>query len=241
MTNRHLPETEAANLAFHTEARKRQVLEAWVRPRTITKTYSPFRFTYPDAVNKQLPLYPDGQIPTPWERLEEATAAKCGGDQELMAMNISVAKATHAFATQRGLIAEPIEIRGLTMLPGHAYNFGPPLFFRYEGGVSVAFADLRRSGELTEHGRRVTFSYQHQRFRENYPDHDLLRLEVWRYLSRDDRAIQVFRHDGEPLYGYDELSNDLRETYRILGEVLAEAAASRRGRRDRGFGPLFGT
>lgn len=241
MTSRHLPETEVANLAFQTEDRKRQVLEAWTRPRIITKSYNPFRFTYPDAVNRQLPLYPEGQVPTPWDRLEEATVAKCGGDEELIAMNVPVAKATHTFALDHSLTAESVPIRSLTMLPGHAYQFGPPLFFRYDGGVSAAFADLRKSGELTEHGRRVAFSYQHQRFRENYPEHDALRLEIWRYSRREDRMVEVYRHAGEPLYSYEQLSDDIRATYRILSETLTEAATVKRGRRDRGFGPLYGT
>lgn len=241
MTSRHLPETEIANLAFQMSAKKLKVIEAWVKPRVITKTYNPFRATYPDAVNKQLSLYPDGQVATPWDKLEALTAAKCGGDLELTEMNVPVARATHTLAIETGMSAEPMMIRGLTMLPGHTYEFGSSLFFRYDDGVSVAFADLRRSGYLTEHGRHVVFSYQHQRFRENYPEFGALRLESWRYKANDDRTIEVYRHDGRKLYSYEELAADIEETYRILAHVQSEVAEARRGRKDRGFGPLFGT
>lgn len=242
MKSRHLPETDIANIAFRSVNEKSQILEAWLKPRQGSGSYNPYRQTSGDAVNRQLPLYPCGQVQTPWKKLEELVVAKCRGDEQLLKMNIPVARATHEFALANSLTAEPIDTRSLTLAGGERYDFGQNLLLRYNGSAAVAFPDLRRKGQLTLHGRRVAFSMMHQRFRENFPDNRLLGLQVWRYRDNDDRSIEVIAHGDEILYTYEELSADFSETYSIFNALRSGAESDRRNRgNDQGYGPLFGT
>jgi hypothetical protein len=237
--NRRLPETDVANWAFLPPSQKEKVLAAWLKPRQANGSYDPYRLTAGDAVNQQLPLYPTRQVATPWDKLAEAVRLKCRGDDQLLAMNLPVAKATHEFASKCDLTAEPVEIGAITFKHGHRYEFGPRLVLRYDGGASSMFADLRRRGNLTPHGRRVVHSIMHLRYRENFPEYSSLRLETWRYQDNDERSIQVFRHEGEPLYSYDALSDDISETYNIMNWIRAGAQEQHRKYGDEDFGPLF--
>jgi hypothetical protein len=108
MKSRHLPETDIANVAFLPASQKERMLAQWIKPKTVTRSYEPFRQTAGDAVNQQLPLFPSPQIPTPWEKLESLVAAKCKGNPELLEMNLCIARATHKFALETHLTAEPI-------------------------------------------------------------------------------------------------------------------------------------
>lgn len=240
MRSRYLPETDIANWAFLPPRLKEKFLAAWLRPRMAKGSYNPYRATTGDAVNRQLPLYPDGQVPTPWAKLEALVARKCRGDETLLKMNLPVAKATHDFATHASLTAEPVEVGSVT-LGLHRYEFGAPLLLRYAGGASVMFPDLRRTGQLTPHGRRVVLSVLHQRFRVNYPEYEALRLEIWRYQDNESRSIAVFRHEADPLYAYEELATDFLETYAIMNRLRFGAEEDRRRRGGEGPGPLFGT
>ena len=242
MKSRNLPETDIANIAFRSVSEKSKMLEAWLKPRQGSGSYNPFRQTSGDAINRQLPLYPEGQVRTPWEKLEQLVVAKCRGDEQLLGMNIPVARSTHDFAVATGLTAEPIDMRSLTLAGGERYDFGQNLLLRFDGGVAVAFPDLRRTGQLSLHGRRVAFSVMHQRFRENFPDNSSLALQVWRYRNNDDRSIEVIHHTDEPLYTYEELSADFSETYSIFNALRSHADNERRNKGgDQDYGPLFGT
>jgi hypothetical protein len=121
------------------------------------------------------------------------------------------------------------------------YDFSLPLLLRYDGGASVVFTDLRRTGRLSNHGCHVTHSVQHQRFRVNFPDLAALRLDVWRYKNDDAREIEVVRHNDRDLISYDKLVRDFSETYRILNALLQEQFDARRRSGNGDYGPLFGT
>jgi hypothetical protein len=199
MRSRYLPETDIANWAFLPPRLKEKFLLAWLRPRIARGSYDPYRQTTGDAVNRQLPLYPTGQVATPWSRLEELVARRCRGDDRPLEMNLPVAKATYEFATREGLTAEPVDVEALTLCHGQRYDFGASLLLRYDRGASVMFPDLRRTGQLTPHGRKVVLSAMHQRFRVNYPEYEALRIEIWRYQDNATRAISVHRHRQEPV------------------------------------------
>lgn len=240
MKNRRLPETDIANLAFLPATLKMQRLAAWLRPRQAKGSYDPYRRTSADAVNQQLPLYAEGQILTPWNKLEGLIKDRCRGDELLLSMNIPVAKATHDFSLENDLSAEPIPVGSLTLSEGQRYEFGPNLVLYYDDGVSAMFPDLRRTGNLSQNGRRVAYSMMHQRLRVNYPEYAELRLETWRYRNNDTRSIEVFRHTDELLYSYEELSQDFAETYRIMNELRAGDEVAQRRNRGNDLGPLFG-
>lgn len=240
MKNRRLPETDIANWAFLPFSQKEKALIAWLKPRQAKGSYDPYRLTSGDAVNLQLPLYPSGQVATPWDKLAELVAKKCRGDERLLDMNLPVAKSTHQFALERGLSAEPVDIGALTLEGGFRYDFGPALILRYEGGASVMFPDLRRTGNLSPHGRRVVQSALNQRFRVNYPEYETLSLDIWRYRDNDIRSIEVFSHSGDALYTYEELSRDFAETYAIMNALRSGAEVERRKKGGEDFGPLFG-
>jgi hypothetical protein len=240
MRSRYLPETDIANWAFLPPSLKEKFLVAWLRPRQAKGSYDPYRQTTGDAVNRQLPLYPTGQVATPWTMLEALVARKCKGDDRLLEMNLPIAKATHEFAIKGSLTAEPIEVGSLILAHGQRYDFGVPLILRYGGSASIMFPDLRRTGQLTPHGRRVVLSAMHQRFRVNYPEYASLGLEIWRYQDNDARTIAVFPLLPEPLYTYDELSRDFMETYAIMNRLRGDADAERRRRGGEDLGPLFG-
>jgi hypothetical protein len=241
MKSRRLPETDIANVAFQPALRKEKVLAQWVKPKAITRSYEPFRQTAGDAVNQQLPLFPSAQIPTPWEKLESLVTAKCRGNSEILEMNLCIARSTHKFALEQSLTAEPISYRPITLSQGQMYDFSLPLLLRYDGGASVVFPDLRRTGRLSNHGCHVTHSVQHQRFRENFPDLAALRLDVWRYKDDEVREIEVIRHGDRDLITYDELVKDFSETYKILNALLEEQFHARRSSGSGDYGPLFGT
>lgn len=236
-----IPETEIANWAFLPVGQKFERAYTFLRRAGGSGSYNPFRETIGDAVNRQLPLFQDGQVETPWSKLEETIEKKCSRDPKSLAMNVAVARATHEFSVERELTAEPVDFFGVATPLGFKYDFGLPLFLRYEGGASVAFPDLRRSGGLTHHGIHVAHSFQHQRFRENFPDNEGLRLEVWRYRNNDGRDIEVCRSSGSNLISLDELLADVVQTYEVVAEVLAAIAAEERRRPAAGgSGPLFG-
>jgi hypothetical protein len=237
--SRHLPDTDTANLFGRSPLYKRAWLENWLKPRIITKSYNPFRRTSGDSVNCQLPLFPSGQIPTPWVRLEGLVRKACRGNAELLEMNLPLARSVHSFANRHSLTAEPVDVRSLTLAPGQAYNFSMSLILRYGGGASVAFLDLRRDGNLSPLGRLATMSVQHERFRAAYPEYSDLRLEVWRFLNCADREIRVFRHAKEDLVPYEQLVRDVTETYEILRVLTSERDADSRAESG-DLGPLFG-
>lgn len=241
MKSRRLPETDIANIAFQPASQKEQVLAKWVKPKVITRSYEPFRKTAGDAVNQQLPLFSTPQIPTPWEKLENLVEAECKGNAELLEMNMCIARATHNFALENELTAEPIGYRPIILSQGQVYDFSLPLLLRYSGGASVVFADLRRKGRLSDHGCHVTHSVQHQRFRVNFPDLAGLRLDIWRYRNNESREIEVIRHADRELISYDDLVRDFSDTYRILNLLVEEQFHSKRRSGESDFGPLFGT
>ncbi len=241
MTSRHLPESEICNLAFKPSSHKERDLANWLKPRVITRSYNPYRATAADAVNTQLPLFPEGQVATPWAKLEALVRSRCRGDQELLDMNLPIAKSTHDFAVANKLTAEPLDVRPITLALGHPYGFGLPLILRYDGGASVAFTDLRRRGHLTPSGVRVMLAVLHQRFRVNCPELSALRLEIWRFADTDARDIKVSRHLGDELHSYEQLTKDFSETYRILNNLESANAADKRSGSQDGLGRLFGT
>ncbi len=220
MSKRHLPETEIANLAFLPTDQKRIRLEAFIKPKRPKGSYDPFRFGYPDAVNLQSPMFPEHKVFSSWEKVRNRVISKCYGDPDLEAMNLAVARATYDFAKIRNLSAEPIEVPGVTMVPGHSYRFGAPLLLRSEDIISVAFSDLRRTNGLSVHGRRVVFSHLHERFRVNFPEFAGIDLEIWRYSNCDSRQIVPIKYRNEPIYEYKALSDDMKETYDILDKIL---------------------
>lgn len=241
MKNRYLPETDIANLAFKPVSQKTQFLASWIRPRMGRGSYNPYRKTYADAVNKQLPLYPDAQIATPWKTLEGLVRKKCHGSELLLSMNLPIASATHSFAVENNVIAEPIHASPITLVPGQQYEFGQPLLLKYNDDAAIMFPDLRRTGQLSPHGRRVAFSVMQERFITNYPEYSGLRKEIWRYKNNEERTIKVHRHDGEPLYNYEQLSADFVQTYEILNYLRLERDVDQKKRGGDDFGPLFGT
>jgi hypothetical protein len=238
--NRRLPETDIANWAFLPKSLKEKALVAWLRPRQAKGSYEPYRSTSSDAVNQQLPLYPSGQVLTPWDKLSELVIRKCRGDERLLNMNLPIAKATHAFSERHSVTAQPADIGALTLERGFRYDFGPALILRYDGGASVMFPDLRRTGNLTPHGRLVAQSVMHQRFRVNFPEYAALSLEIWRYKNNDERTIEVFRHSSEPLYSYEQISHDFAETYDMMNSLRAGVEMDVRKSGEGDFGPLFG-
>jgi hypothetical protein len=240
MKSRHLPETDIANLAFLPVMQKQSILLNWLKPKVITRSYEPFRDTVGDAVNRQLPLFPEGQVPTPWAKLEELVTKKCRGDAVLLEMNLTIARATYELSLAHQMSAEPVDVRPLTLSQGHAYHFGMPVILRYDDGASVAFTDLRRKGRLTAHGCRIAHSVLHQRFRVNFPEYDQLRLEIWRYLDTDARQVEIIRHSSEQLVPYEQLVADFAETYQLLNALIEEQIAARRKSGDGRIGPLFG-
>ena len=234
--SRHLPETDLANYAFLPVATKEARLLDWLKPRKITRSYEPFRQNLGDTVNAQLPLLEDEQTATTWSTLENLVAKKCGADEILLKMNLAVAKATHSFAVNNNIKAEKTDVRSLTLVHGHPYDFSMPLLLRYDGRVVVAFTDLRRTGCLSVHAQRVVFSILHERFRVNFPGFERLGLEVWKYANTEARTISAIRHGSEPLYSYEELQSDFTETYDILNQLMRGL-----GRPSQlGPGPLFG-
>lgn len=240
MRNRRLPETDIANWAFLPYSMKEKALATWLKPRQAKGSYDPYRLTSGDAVNQQLPLYPSGQVATPWEKLAELVTRKCRGDERLLSMNLPVARATHEFSQKELLSAEPVDIGSLTLEGGYRYDFGPGLILRYGDGASAMFPDLRRTGNLSPHGRQVAYSVLHHRFRINYPEYSALRLEIWRYRNNDDRTIEVFRHTDQRIYSYEELSKDFAQTYDIMNMLRAGDEVDRRKKGGEDWGPLFG-
>jgi hypothetical protein len=215
-------------------------LQALIKPKPIPGSYEPFRSTAGDAVNQQFPFLEEEREATPLGKLEEVVARACKGNQALLDMNLTVARATHEFATSVSLSAERADIRPITLSFGHAYQFGMPLIMRYNGAAHAAFPDLRRTTPLSAVGCRVVLSLMHQRWRVNYPDLAELRLVIWRYLNNAKRTVREVTLLDSALIPYDDLLADIAETYQILHGIMSDQE-DRRRRSGGGAGPLFGT
>lgn len=240
MKSRRLTETDIANLAFKSSDAKYSRLVNLERPKAVIGSYEPFRRSNGDAVNLQLPLIAEAQEPSSLEALEAVVAKACKGDADLLAMNLPIARATHAYASENKITAIFEEVRSLVLPFGHKYQFGMPLLMAYPDGQVVAvFPDLRRTDALTSTGRRAVFSLMHQRWRENNPDLQQIGLQVWRYRNSVSRDVDVINCDEDQLFTYDQIIADVRETYEIWHDVLREAAVGRRTV-SAGPGPLFG-
>jgi hypothetical protein len=240
MKSRRLTETDIANLAFKSRDAKYARLLNLERPKAVVGSYEPFRRSNGDAVNLQLPLIAEAQEPSSLEALEAVVAKACKGDPELLAMNLPIARATHAFASENGIIAIHEEVRSLVLPYGHAYQFGMPLLMVYpDGRVVAVFPDLRRTDALTSIGKRTVFSLMHHRWRENNPDLRELGLQIWRYKNTAGRDVEAIECDESQLFTYEQIIDDVRETYDIWHEVLREASVGRRTIAA-GPGPLFG-
>lgn len=240
MKSRRLTETDIANLAFKSRDAKYTRLLSLERPKAIIGSYEPFRRSNGDAVNLQLPLIAEPQAPSSLAALEAVVAKACKGDPDLLAMNLPIARATHDYASVKGIVAIPEEVRALVLPFGHKYQFGMPLLMAYpDGRVVAVFPDLRRSDALTAVGRRSVFSLMHHRWRENNPDLRGLGLEIWRYRNTSSRQVEVIECVEAELFSYEQIIADVRETYEIWHQVLQEAAFGRRAN-IAGPGPLFG-
>lgn len=240
MKRRRLPETDVANLAFLPEGQKRRVLQAWLEPKQSRGSYDPQRLTMGDAVNQQLPLVTEQQVHTPWDKLEALVRHRCRGNEKLLAMNLPVARATHAFAIEREVKAFALDARPLNFPHCDPYDFALPLVVTYDRKPRLVFMDLRRSGGLSVHARRVVMSAQHVRVRERYPELRNAGLEVWRYRNTDTRSIDVTEYDGQPLYTYEELATDFAATYQLMNALRSKQTDEARAANDDGAGPLFG-
>ena len=239
MKRRRLPETDIANLAFLPEGQKRRVLESWLEPKESRGSYDPQRLTMGDAVNQQLPLVAEAQLHTPWHKLESLVRRRCRGNEKLLAMNLPVARATHAFASERNLKAYALDARPLNFPHCDPYEFASPLIVTYDEKPRLVFLDLRRTGGLSVHARRVVMSAQDVRVRERYPELRNAGLEIWRYRNTELRLIEVTSYENEPLYSYEELSLDFASTYKIMNELRAGHSDGARAANDRSAGPLF--
>ncbi len=241
MKSRHLTETDLANLAFKPVGMKRQTLVALEKPKPISGSYEPFRLHNGDAVNEQMPLFVGGQSATPLGKLEEVVAKACRGNEDLLKMNLPVARATHDYAVQQSLQARREDIRRLVLPYGHKYDFGMRLLMVYPDERIVAvFPDLRRTQALSKIAQLFVFSMMHHRWRENYPDLESVDLEIWRYRNNTARDVVPIACSEPQLLPYDALISDIRETYDIWHHVLAEGSDIRRYDSNDDAGPLFG-
>ncbi len=240
MKSRRLTETDIANMAFLPSEIKRKRLLNFVKPKPISGSYEPFRSSAGDAVNQQFPFLCEKRSATPLDVLEQVVAKACKGDEKLLEMNLCIARATHLFATSLGVTAERADVRPISLAFGHSYHFSLPLIMRHGGEAHVIFPDLRRNNPLTSSGCRFIFSAMHQRWRENYPDLSALKLSIWRYANNENRDVRQISCTDNSLIPYEELLNDVRNTYTILHVILKEEEQIRR-RMDNAAGPLFGT
>lgn len=233
-----LPETELANWSFLSPANKRKALELHIRPKQIVGTYEPFRTILSDAVNTQLPLFREEETAsTPWVEIDRQIRRRCRKSDDILKMNLDIAKATHTYAEENKLTAVPIDVTSLAFGVGHLYQFGLPLLMRYPDRVAAVFLDLRRSNGLSINGRAWIFSAMHERFRAAYPDLSAIELEIWRYKNNSTRTIEATRCEILTK-SFPELVYDARETYSIYERVLAgDRDEKRRGAG--GAGPLF--
>jgi len=239
MKSRRLTETDLVNMAFLPTSEKERRIANLLKPKRISGSYEPFRDHIGDAVNEQYPMFSELHAPTSLDKLEKVIEKVCAGNSDLLAMNLPVARATHAFSVEKILNAERLNVRPVVLPFGHKYEFGMPLLMRYDNIASVAFPDLRRTAPLTASGRVTTLSWMHQRFRANYPDHADLTLEIWRYENNADRTVKPIRVEDHLLVEFDRLWEDATETYQILHYMERGATEEKRKRAGGGFGPLF--
>ena len=214
MKSRRLTETDLANMSFMPSSVKRARLETYIKPKKIIGSYEPFRSTIGDALNEQFPFLQEERDPTSLGTLEAVVGRACKGDQDLLSMNLAVARATHEFALKRELSAERHELRSMTVAFGHKYTFGMPLILRAGGDAFAAFPDLRRTGPLTSRGCLFVVSMMHQRLRVNYPDLRRMLLEIWRYSNSVSRTVRGIEVPDAHLIPYDDLLADITETYK---------------------------
>jgi hypothetical protein len=237
MKSRRLTETDLANMAFEPASVKRLRISSIIKPKRIIGSYEPFRTKAGDAVNEQFPFLSDDHAPTPIETLEKVIEKACRGDAELLKMNLEVARATYSYASEVGLTAERVAVAPLTLAFGHAYQFGLPLIMRFNGTAAAVFADLRRTSPLSAKGCIFILSMMHQRYRVNYPDLSELQLQIWRYQNNTERTVRPIISSDMGLIGYEDLRDDVAESYSILHQLMQEQLGDRRD--DRDAGPLF--
>lgn len=239
MKSRRLTETDLANMAFKPVELKRSRLLSLARPKRVAGSYEPFRQHNGDALNEQFTLLDEQLDPTSLNALEAVVSKACKGDSELLAMNIPIARATHAYAVEHGIAARREDVRTLTLPFGHAYTFGMPMLIAYGDGRIVAVnPDLRRKEPLTELGRKFLFSAMHHRWRENYPDLSSIGLENWRYGDDRTRTIRAISCSEKDLISYEAILADVRETYEIWHVILSQSEVERRSSSG-DDGPLF--
>jgi len=217
--NNRLAPTDLANLAFRDRSRQRERLLETFEPKIIPYTYNPYRQTVGDAVNLQFDLLGDGLQPTPWAALERAVRAKCKGNSALIAVNLPIAKATHLYATKRNTAASVIDGSPLRLAPGRSHDFWVSLLLSQGDESLIMFPDARRKSHLTELGRLVVFSAQHERFRAANPDYESIALQVWRYANDDSRSVIVYDSKGADLVPYAELIAEITAIYEMLDDL----------------------
>lgn len=217
--NNRLPETELANWSFLPVDQKKAAALAFAAPKRIGGSYEPFRHVFSDAVSQQAPLFGfDQPRASPWTSIEGKLRRLCRRSDELLTMNLAVARATHEFATASHLFAVPVEVTALGFGVGHLYQYGLPLMIRYPSRVAIVFLDLRRSNNLNSRGIEWVNAALFERFQAAYPDYQDAEREIWRYSSRDDRAIRVISL-GQPIITFEQMAQDARETYDIYNTI----------------------
>lgn len=236
MKNYRLPPTDLANILFRDHSVKRARLVEIIEPKVIPYTYNPFRRTVGDAVNLQFELVGFEMLPTPWDTLEQEVIRACKGREALIAVNMPVARATHAHAVERNVSASQIDASPLRLAPGQSYSFWMPLLLESNGRFFVTYPEPRRKGYLTPLGMQVAMSIQHERFRTLGSDLSEIGLQIWRYANTDDRRIIVYTDEGLDLIPYAELEAETTDVCKLLAKLIAErddelkeAAYGRRG------------
>jgi hypothetical protein len=190
-------------------------------------SYNPTRAALEDIFNVQGELI--GVGPVDWKIIEQVVAKDCRNETERR-HNLVIAKLLHNHTCENGIWARRKDFFPLKIGLSQGVRFWWNLFFVDEEKAVVPFVDPRLSRGLNREGRRVAFSFMHERVRMPGSDLEDARLAILQFPKNKFGVRELHLHydDGVELIPHEQLEGMLNETYEAWTAELANRGAQKR-------------
>jgi len=207
------------------ESRRRALLQ--MKAGHAPFSYAPVRTALGDILNAQPGLVV--VRPTSWAAVERKVARLARSLVEARA-NIDVGKLLYEYLAEQEVAALVREFEGFSLGIGQVVRYWPDAVLLVGGVPVLPCFDFRRSGGLTEVGRRFVFSIMNEKFRALSGDFAEARFVIFQLTQepRQSRIVRSFFADGISLFSYDEIIQMAADTNRLWREILEERAEETR-------------
>lgn len=221
MKNKLLPDTDLARVALFESDKKREALRRF-KGGYSTLSYKPFRDAVSGIFNARKSLFDDlPQID--WDQIEAAIKRSCSR-ADWFDPNRILAEALYDYVQSASCKAVEKDFLAVPIGFGARLKLWHDFYYIQDGAPVICFMDPRRSGGLTETGRRFAFSVMHHNLAQG--DFSGARFQIFQFPNADDegkkRVAKVHDFNEADLLSETEVNAAINDTYKIWQEVLEE-------------------